>query len=154
VANIRAIDIDNTSLVYLKAKGVGEDNDPFVSVFQQEFPDILSFRDASLSITPVQVKAGAVELLAWNIINLNTTCSYVKFYDSLAPAVTVGTTVPKLTLMIPPGNLVVPGVFYMDPSLIAHESFTSGLTVAATSGLADDNNTAVFSPIHINLRYR
>jgi hypothetical protein len=154
VANIKAIDVDNVSLVYLKAQGTGVEEDPYVSVFQQEFPDILSARQTNLTATPAQIKAGATELFAWNIINPNTTCSYIKFYDALAVNVVVGTTLPKLTLMVPPGNTVVPGAFYMEPSGVAHEVFATGLTIAATAGLADNSTTAVVNPVHISLRYK
>ena len=74
--------------------------------------------------------------LLFNVIATNTATSvrYLKLYNAASADVTVGTTVPKMTLMIPAGSLGF--------SITCQRGvlFSVGLTAAVTTG-ADDTDT-------------
>lgn len=107
----------------------------------------LDLRKTDLTKIKTTVKTGAANLMGWNIINPNATAVYVKFYDKLIADVTVGTTVPILTLMVPANGSV-----YQQPDCI-QASASLGLVVLATSLLADTDTTDVTTPIQINVKY-
>ena len=79
----------------------------------------------NLGTTVVTVKSGAGELGAYHCVNPNTTLAYVQIFDT-AGAVTLGTTVPVLSLGLPisdGGNL--------EWTMGIH--FANAIKVAATS---------------------
>ena len=65
--------------------------------------------------------------------NKNAAVLYLKLYDK-ATAATVGTDVPKLTIPVGPG-LPIPPLELGEEGLI----FASGISMGATTGLADDD---------------
>lgn len=97
------------------------------------------FRSLDLDETEEEVKATAGTLFGYFIANLGTTTRFVKFYDATAANVTVGTTTPVLTLPIPGNSTddvaanLVGGVGV---------TFDTAITVAATTGLADNDTGA------------
>lgn len=107
----------------------------------------LDLRKTDLTKIKTTVKVGETNLMGWNIINPNATAVYVKFYDALLADVTVGTTVPILTLMVPANGSV-----YQQPDCI-QQNASVGLVVLATSLLADTDTTDVTTPIQINVKY-
>jgi hypothetical protein len=74
------------------------------------------------------------------VINRATSTRYLKFYDALHGSVTVGTTTPLLTIGIP-GNASdnILALLGLHGKSIA---FATGLTLAATTGFADNDTGA------------
>lgn len=108
------------------------------------------YRNEALSNTKLAVKVGAGNLFSVNLINVNATPVYVKFYDALIASVTVGTTIPILTLAIPAGDGTTPGIVVGE--LVKY--FATGLVIAAVTELADSGTTAPATAIHVNLGYK
>ena len=122
-----------------------------VAVYKRE---ISRYRNTALSSTKQEIKATAGDIYGWNFINPNTVDTYIKIYDAPAASVTVGTTTPILTMCIPAAvSSTVAGVFYQDVGAVPQEICTSGITIAAVTGLADNSTTAPTTPIHCSVRY-
>jgi hypothetical protein len=98
-----------------------------------------TFKSLDLDETEEQVKATAGQLYGWWIFNAATSIRYVKFYNDTAANVTVGTTTPLFTLPIPAaasGGVAA-------NALGSHGiTFSAAITVAATTGLADNDTGA------------
>lgn len=114
----------------------------------------LTYRNTALSSTPQSVKASAGSVMGWNFINANTVPIYVKFFNIASGSVTVGTSPITLTILVPPGDGVTPGMFLLEPSLVPFEVFSNAISIAAVTGLADNSTTAPTSPIHVSVRYK
>lgn len=105
------------------------------------------FRAVDVNETPQAVStSNGVGLVGWNIHNPNNEDCYVKFYDSDSP--TVGTTTPDFVVLVP-GNS---NVFQEDNGYI-QRVFTTGMSIAAVTGLADNNTDAPTSDLLIELIY-
>lgn len=104
-------------------------------------------RKTNLTNTAFQVKASDGNVLGWNIINPNASAVYVKLYDALPGAVTVGTTVPKHTIMVPAS-----GTVYVAPNCI-QEQFADAITMAVTTGVSDTDNTNPGSAVHVHIKF-
>lgn len=113
----------------------------------------LNYRNTALTNTAVQVKASGGSVMGWNFINPNSVTVYVKFYN-LATGVTVGTSPILLTQAVPGGSASNPGINFLDVGLIPQEVFSTGISIACVTGLADNNNTAPTTPIHASVRYK
>lgn len=111
------------------------------------------YRSTALSSTKVQVKGSAGNVYGWNFINTNTSDVFVKFYDGLAANVTVGTTTPVLTILVPAASGSSNGLFFQDINPDPQEVFTAGITIACVTGLADSSTTAPTTAIHASVRY-
>lgn len=81
------------------------------------------------------VKASPGRLFGWHASNVNAAARYLKVYDS-ATAPTVGTTVPKLTIMLPAGGSA-------SHDLGEGIVFSAGISIALTTGMADADTGAV-----------
>lgn len=111
-----------------------------------------NYRNTALSSTDVQVQiasTGGVPVRGFNFINPNSTEVYVKFYDALATNVTVGTTTPVLTLMVPSNGSVFEA--YDRNKIVAF--FSTAITIACVTGLADNDTTAPSTAIHASIQY-
>ena len=93
------------------------------------------FKSIDLDETEEEVKATAGVVHGWYMYNAGEAVVFVKFYNATAANVTVGTTVPDLTLPIPPGA----AANLMDAKGIV---FDTAITVAATTLVADNDDTA------------
>ena len=92
------------------------------------------------------VQSGQTQLGGYYLSNINAAARYVKLYDK-ATAPTVGTDVPKWTLMIPAGAAA--NVQFPSPML-----FVLGLGFGTTTGAADNDSGAVASgDMIVNLAY-
>lgn len=109
----------------------------------------LQFRTLTADETPEAVKASGGNLLAVNFVNPNTTPVYVKFYNTAAP--TVGTTIPALTMAVPAGDGVTPGIVV---GAITPFYFSDAISFAVVTGLADSSTGAPTSDIHVGVTYR
>lgn len=107
------------------------------------------YRNAALTNTAVLVKGAPCEVAGWQNFNIAAADAWLHLYDAAtAGAVTVGTTTPDYSILIPAGS----GVLYggntddlQDPL-----RFESGLVIAATAG--PTNGTAPTSTVVVNLR--
>lgn len=91
------------------------------------------FRSIDLDQTEEQVKDGP-GVVAWvRMHNLAASKVYVKFYDALASSVTVGSTTPVLTIPMEANS----GEVWSVPL-----GFATAITVAATTGVADNDTGA------------
>ncbi len=105
------------------------------------------FRTLDLDETEEEAKATAGQVYGYYFSNKATTVRYLKFYNATAAVVVVGTTTPVLTLELPPsgqGHLAFPiGI-----------AFSTAITVAATTGLADtDVGAPANNDVILNLFY-
>ena len=93
------------------------------------------FRTLDLDETEEEIKASVGQVYGYYFYNAAASVRYLKFYNATAANVTVGTTTPVLTLPLPAGAAGhVPF-----PQGIA---FSTAITVAATTGLADNDTGA------------
>ena len=113
----------------------------------------LTYRNTALSNTAVQVKNSGGSVMGWNFINVNSVAVYVKFYN-LASNVTVGTSPVLLTQAVPGGSASNPGINFLEAGLIPQEVFSTGISIACVTGLADNSTTAPTTPICASVRYK
>lgn len=100
------------------------------------------FLDVDETPTSQEIKSTAGCLYKLRITNRATTARYVRLYNATAASVTVGTTAAL-------DMIVVPGATSADLATVVTENFggigltfSTALTVAATTGLADNNTGA------------
>jgi hypothetical protein len=133
--------------------GTGTENDPYVPAGVTALA-YTSYRNTALSSVKQQIKGSPGNIHGWNFINPNTTDVYVKIYDALVANVTVGTTVPVFTLCIPAAaSASICGIFFQDVNSQPQFICTTGITIAAVTGLADNSTTAPSTAIHCSVRY-
>jgi hypothetical protein len=110
------------------------------------------FRSIDLDETEEEVKGTAGTVYGIIFSNLATATRFLKFYNATAASVTVGTTTPVLTIPLP-GNATddISG-FHSIPQGI---KFDTAITVAATTGLADNDTGAPgASEVIVNVLYK
>ena len=114
---------------------------------------MIRYRNTSVGGTKVQALAAPNQfgyfIRGFNVINPNTTDVYLKFYDALSANVTVGTTTPTLTLMIPASGSVYEPYDINKVVMFAN----NGVTIVAVTGLADSSTAAPSSNIHVSFQY-
>lgn len=110
------------------------------------------FRSLDLDETEEEVKATAGQVYWIHAINLAATKRYLKFYNATAANVTVGTTTPVLTFVIPTqGDTNGTGFVLTVPMGIP---FDTAISAAATTGLADNDTGAPgANEVILNLGY-
>lgn len=110
------------------------------------------FRSLDLDETEEEVKGTAGQIYWIHCMNLSTGKRYLKIYNATAASVTVGTTTPVLTFVIPTqGDTNGTGFVLTVPMGIP---FDTAITVAATTGLADaDTGAPGANDVVINLGY-
>lgn len=98
------------------------------------------FRSLDLDESEEEVKATAGQVYGAWVTNTHTATLYLKFYNATAANVTVGTTTPVITIPIP-GNASddISAVLNAGGHGIA---FDTAITVAVTTGLADNDTGA------------
>jgi len=98
------------------------------------------YKNIDVDQTEDAVKATAGQIYWIHAINLSTAPLFLKFYDATVATVVVGTTVPDLTFPIPtPGDSNGAGFTLSIPNGIA---FGTAITIAATTGIADNDSGA------------
>lgn len=94
------------------------------------------YRNIDVDETDVQVKGSAGQLYGYYLHNNSSATIFLKFYNALSSDVTVGTTTPFLTIPIP--------AFSSANADFSHGiAFSTGITIACTGGLADNDTTAL-----------
>jgi hypothetical protein len=114
----------------------------------------LTVRTQALTSTAQTIKTSSGSVMGWNFINVNSMAVYVKFYNALIANVTVGTTTPILTVAVPAGSSTNPGINMVTPDLVPFEVFSTAISFACVTGLADNSNTAPATAIHASVRYK
>lgn len=105
------------------------------------------FRSLDLDESEEEVKASAAKLYGWYLFNAAASTRYVKFYNATAASVTVGSTTPVMTVPVPAGAGA--NVEYTNGI-----PFTTALTVAATTGVADaDTGAPAANDVIVNIFY-
>lgn len=100
---------------------------------------ISSFRRIGAATTnAVVVKASSGVVYGWHISNINAAAVFLKIYDK-ATAPTVGTDVPKLTILV--GGATTGATSFLD--LPAGVAFSNGISIAITGAIGDADTTAV-----------
>ena len=88
-----------------------------------------------------QIKATAGKLGWIHVMNMSASVRYLKLYNATAASVTVGTTVPDHTFPIPT-FASTNGAGFVISFGDAGQQFSTAITVAATTGLADNDTGA------------
>ena len=81
--------------------------------------------------TAQTMKAGMGRLHFLEVSNINAADAYLQLFDVLAANVTVGTTTPKMTLLVPKGDGANRGA--MDVTFDPPVNFDVGITYACTT---------------------
>lgn len=110
------------------------------------------FRSLDLDESEEEIKGSAGQVYWIHAINLASSKRYLKFYNATAANVTVGTTTPVLTFVIPTqGDTNGTGFVLQVPMGIA---FDTAITVAATTALADnDTGAPSANDVVVNIGY-
>lgn len=110
------------------------------------------FRSIDVDETEDEVKSSAGQVYWIHAMNLTGSVLYLKLYNAAAASVTVGTTTPVMTLPIATqGDTNGAGFTLSIPNGIA---FDTGICVAATTGLADnDTGAPSANAMVVNLGY-
>lgn len=98
------------------------------------------FKSLDIDETEEEVKATAGQVYGWSITNFATAVRHIKFYNATAANTTVGTTTPVMTISVP-GNATDDTQSVMNFGGMGVE-FTTAISVAATTGLADNDTGA------------
>lgn len=93
------------------------------------------FRSIDLDETEEEIKASAGKLYGWFIYNDGAAEVYVKLYNATAASVTVGSTTPVMTIPIPAGSGA-------NVEFTNGITFSTAITAAATTGVADSDTAA------------
>ena len=105
------------------------------------------YRNLDLDETGISVKGSAGQVYGGFVYNANASIRYLKFYNK-ATAATVGTDVPVLTVPLPATSLAILGAF-------SGVVFGTGISVGATTGLADnDTGAPSANDVIVNLFYK
>lgn len=110
------------------------------------------YKNIDVDETEDEVKGSAGQVYWIHAINTTAAPLYLKFYNATAANVTVGTTTPVLTLPVP-GNADSDGAGFTlsIPNGIA---FGTAITIAATTGVADNDTGAPgANALIVNLGY-
>jgi hypothetical protein len=91
--------------------------------------------------TEDEIKASAGKLFWIHVMNLSASVRYIKFYNATAANVTVGTTTPVLSFPVPTMADTNGAGFTIHFGDIGVQ-FSTAITVAATTGLADNSTGA------------
>jgi len=87
------------------------------------------------------IKTSAGKLFWLHCMNMSASVRYLKIYDSVASSVTVGTTVPTMTFPIPTLGDTNGAGFVINFGASGMQ-FSTGICIAATTGLADNDSGA------------
>ena len=99
----------------------------------------------ALLATVTAVKTTGGNVFGWCFFNGSAATAYIQMFNATTANVTLGTTVPKLSVGIPAGQTVCPG-----PSLVGVR-FGTAISIAATT--TRGGLTAPASAIDVNFFY-
>lgn len=129
-------------------------NDPNpVALYPTTVGGTTAYKNLDVDESEDEVKATAGQVFWIYAVNLATSVRYLKFYNATAANVSVGTTVPVLTFPVPTQSATASGAGFVlvVPNGIA---FSTAITIAATTGLADNDTGAPgANEVIVNLGY-
>lgn len=130
------------------AVGMTTDRAMFVNERPATSGGLSIFRSIDLDESEEEIKATAGQLYSITAFNTNASARYLKFYNATAANVTVGTTTPVLTYYLP-----ATGGFTINiPCGLA---FSTAITAAATTGVADNDTGAPgANEVIVNIGYK
>lgn len=105
----------------------------------------LPYRNAALKATKQVVSSAKSRVYGLHVWNQDTSDTYLQFYDALTAGVTVGTTTPTLTLVVPASSGI-------DKDTTIPWEFNTGIVVAATTTVGGSTNPT--NGLLINLFYK
>lgn len=106
------------------------------------------FRSLSVTATKAEVSATPAQIYGWSIRNSGAAAVFLKIYNAPAASVTVGTTTPVMTIPISIASA-------RDVAWPQGIEFTSGITIACVTGVADNDTTAAgANECVVNILYR
>lgn len=109
-----------------------------------DFP-MLTYRNIDVQNTGAVIKASAGDILDLTMSNANAAIRYVKLYDKATTPSSSDT--PVRTYMLPPTSSVVVPV-------LQGIGFSTGISIRACTGVADNNNTApTANDVIVNIGY-
>jgi hypothetical protein len=105
------------------------------------------YRSTNVGTTGVVAKSRPGVVKGWQATNVGAAARFIKLYDrSVAP--TIGTHTPLMTIAIPSGTATIGDFGY-------GIWFSSGISVGATTGLADtDTGAPTAGDVILNLFYK
>ena len=107
------------------------------------------YRNTAVSSTALLVETGSNLLVGWNLININTTNCFLKVYNAAAAVdVTVGTTTPLETLLIPAS-----GCHILSNEDMFQIGCSLGMVIAVTTGMLDNSSAAPSTACYVKLLY-
>jgi len=110
------------------------------------------FRSIDLDETEEEVKATAGIVYWVHAVNLSTADRFVKLYNAPAASVTVGTTVPVMTIPLGYGSL--DSSMASAVNLRIEADFDTGISIACTTGIADnDTGAPAANDVVVNVGY-
>lgn len=111
-------------------------------------PTLTKYRNTALTSTKQSVQAAATALFRMSCINVNNYPVYLKFYDALVANVTVGTTVPVLTVAVP-----MQGYEVFNNTGFPIQRFAIAMVVAVVQELADSGTTTPATAVHFGCQH-
>lgn len=110
--------------------------------------DTIPTYDATGTSTAELLVTGAQRLHTVEVENPNTSIVYIQLFDAAsAGAVTVGTTTPNITKMVPPGDGSTNGVRLLDWGQNPPR-FNSGIVYAVTTTRSGSGNPTTACPLN------
>ena len=114
--------------------------DGSVSLLPATTGGLSAFKSIDLDESEEAVKGSAGQVFGIHAMNLAATKMFLKLYNATTGSVTVGTTAPDVTIPLPTqGDTNGAGFTWTIPMGIA---FSTAITAAATTGIADDDSGA------------
>jgi hypothetical protein len=99
-------------------------------------PGLLTVRDADVDNTAQACKTTGGRLYGYHVQNPNASDAWIQFYNLATTAVTVGSTVPKLSFIVPANGAV-------EAYMSAPFEFDTAITYAATTTAAGGTDPTV-----------
>ena len=100
--------------------------------------------------TAQQCKASAGRLYGFEVSNINNADAFIQFFDLATGSVTVGTTTPKLSFLIPKGDATNRGA--SDKTFVIPITFATAITYACTTTATGNGDPS--TGLIVNLLYK
>ena len=127
-------DVDVTSIA------AGTNSIGNVGIIPRTTGGMTIFRSLDIDESEEEIKATAGQLFSISAFNTTAAPLFLKFYNATAANVTVGTTTPVLTFVVP-GNADSDGAGFVWNNPIGF-AFATAICVACTTGVADNDTGA------------
>jgi hypothetical protein len=106
-----------------------------------------TYYKVDLNATKQTVFAGRGNCFSIEVQNNDAAAAYLQVFDALAASVTVGTTTPGYTLLVPANALV-----QLQMPAGAFKHFATGMVIALTTSRSNSTNPGAAGTVHIHYR--